>query len=347
MTMSLPEVHLVGGTCAEAVRLAPVVTAMRTQRRLTPVLLAGGADPAAVARTFAAFGRAADVTLPAAADRADAVRELDQFWAVRTPSAVVVRGDNLAAALAAHWRRIPIMHLDAGRRSGALAPADDAGETEANRRLLAQIATVHLAATPQAAMNLLDERVVAGDVLLTGGTAVDAAHALAGRSGPGTARTRPLIMVGMGPRHDDPVGAAVRRLGADRPDVDVVTAAALPYPERTRLLTEAYLVLTDDVDFAEEALAAGIPVLVPGDGSGLGEALHAGSARLVEPVSGAVFAAVTALLESRVRRQALATAGTPYGDGLAARRVAQATAALLGHGQFPDPMPARPLITTR
>jgi UDP-N-acetylglucosamine 2-epimerase (non-hydrolysing) len=34
--------------------------------------------------------------------------------------------------------------------------------------------------------------------------------------------------------------------------------------------------------------------------------------------------------------------GTPYGDGLAAARIAQATAALLGHGQFPDPMPARP-----
>ncbi len=29
--MSLPEVHLVGGTCAEALRLAPVALAMRVQ----------------------------------------------------------------------------------------------------------------------------------------------------------------------------------------------------------------------------------------------------------------------------------------------------------------------------
>jgi len=48
------------------------------------------------------------------------------------------------------------------------------------------------------------------------------------------------------------------------------------------------------------------------------------------------------LLESRVRRDSMGVAGTPYGDGHAAVRIAQATAALLGHGQFPDPMPARP-----
>ena len=342
--MSLPEVHLVGGTCAEALRLAPVATAIRAQGRLTPVVLAGGADPAAVARTFAAFGRAADVLLPATDDPAATLRRLDQLWALRTPAAVLLRGDHLAAALAAYWRRIPIMHLDAGRRSGSLGAADTA---EANRRLLAQVATLHLAATPQAAMNLLDERVVAGDVLLTGGTAVDAARALAALGGPSRPCRHPLVLVGVSAAHDEAVGTAVRRLNAERPEVDVAAAAPLPYPERSRLLAEAYLVLTDDVDLAEEALAAGVPVLVPGDGSGHGEALDAGGAQAVEAEAGAVLASLTALLESRLRRDSMVAAGSPYGDGLAADRVAQATAALLGHGQFPEPMPVRPLITTR
>ncbi|GIE96659.1 hypothetical protein Ari01nite_41240 [Paractinoplanes rishiriensis] len=339
----MPEVHLVGGTCAEALRLAPVAAAMRAQGRLTPVLLAGGADPAAVARTFAAFGRPADVALPATDSRAAAVRRLDQLWAVRTPSAVLVRGDNLAAGLAAYWRRIPIMHLDAGRRSGSLRSDDRA---EADRRLLTQVATVHLAATPQAAMNLLDERVVAGDVLLTGGTAVDATAALAARGTTPVSRTNPLVLVGVGAAADDAVGTAMRRLTAERPEVDVAAAAPLPYPDRTRVLSAAYLVLTDDPDLAEEALAAGTPVLVPGDGGGHAEALHAGGARTVEPVAEAILAAIRSLLESRLRRDVMVTAGSPYGDGLAAGRIAQATAALLGHGQFPEPMPARPLITT-
>jgi UDP-N-acetylglucosamine 2-epimerase (non-hydrolysing) len=105
-------------------------------------------------------------------------------------------------------------------------------------------------------------------------------------------------------------------------------------------------VLTDDVDLTEEALAAGTPVLVPGDGAGLAEALHAGGARRVDPVAEAIFGELSGLLESRVRRDSMTAAGSPYGDGLAADRVAQATAALLGHGQFPEPMPARPLIPT-
>ena len=340
--MSLPEVHLVGGTCAEALRLAPVVFAMRDQARVRPIVLAAGSHPADVARTFAAFGLSVDVTLPVAEDRATAVRRLDQLWAVRTPSAVVVRGDNLAAALAAYWRRIPIMHVDAGRRTGWLGAADGG---DADRRLLAQVATVHLAATAPAAMNLLDENVVAGDVLLTGGTTVEATQILADRAkaaGVAPAGTNRLILVGVGTACDEAVSMAVRELTRLYPDLDVAAAGPLPYPERARLVAAAYVVLTDDEDLAEEAVAAGAPVIVPGPGGRFGEALQAGVAKLVEPLADAIVAEVSCLLESRVRRDGMIAAGSPYGDGLAAGRVAQATAALLGHGQFPEPMPARP-----
>jgi UDP-N-acetylglucosamine 2-epimerase (non-hydrolysing) len=340
--MTLPEVHLVGGTCAEALRLAPVALEIQAQGRLTPTLLAGGPDPGSVARTFGAFGLTAHIMLPASTGRAEAVRCFDQLWAGRTPSAVLVRGDNLAAALAAFWRRIPIMHMDAGRRCGSLA-AD--GAAEADRRLLAQIATVHLSAGPLAAMNLLDEGAVAGDVLLTGGTAVDAARVLAARGGPVPAvgHAQRLVLVGVGAKHDKQVTTAVRKLAAQCPDVDIAAAGPLSCPERSRMLASAYLVLTDDEDLGEEALAAGTPVLVPGDESVLGEALHAGSARLVPAVAAALLGELAGLLDSRLRRDTMVVAGNPYGDGLAAGRIAQATAALLGHGQFPDPMPARPL----
>ena len=192
--MSLPEVHLAGGTCAEALRLVPVALAMREQGLVAPILLAGGPEPTAVAKTYIAGGLAADITLPASADLGVALRRYDQLWAVRTPAAVVVRGDNLGAALAAYWRRVPVMHMDAGRRSGSLV-ADDA---DGDRRLLAQVATVHLAPAPLAAMNLLDERVIAGDVLLTGGTSVEAARLLAERTGqPRRRRANRVVVTGV------------------------------------------------------------------------------------------------------------------------------------------------------
>ena len=338
--MSLPEVHLVAGTPAEALRLAPVALAMREQGRLTPVLVVTGSDPDAAARMLAAFDLDPQITLPAADEATETVRRFDQVWAARTPAAVVVR-DGLAPALAAFWRRVPIMQLDAGRRSGDLATTS---ALEAQRRLLAQVATVHLAATPLAAMNLLDEGLIGGDMLLTGGTAADGAQLLAGPGTPVTTRARRTVVLGVGAERAGALAPALRYLGGRHPDLDVVRAAdSPPGAESVRLLAEAYVVVADDEDLVEESLAAGAPVLVIGSPARHAEALHAGSARLVEPDPAAVVGEVATLLDGRVRRDAMAAGGNPYGDGLAAYRVAQATAALLGHGQFPDPMPARPV----
>jgi UDP-N-acetylglucosamine 2-epimerase (non-hydrolysing) len=339
MTMTLPEVHLIGGSCAEALRLAPVAIAMREQGRLTPFLLAAGPDPAAVDATFAAFGLTPQVTLPTGADPAEALRRFDSFWSGRTPAAVVVR-DSLGGALAAHWRRIPIMQVDAGRRTGDLAPS----ASDADRRMLAQVATVHLAATPLTAMNLLDERIAAGDVLLTGSTVADAMRALADRRPPAATGTRRLVLIGAGRDKADAISPAVRMLAASFPDLEVRSVdGTLPCVDRSGLVAEAYLVVTGDEDLAEEALAAGVPVLVLGDVAGLAEALHAGSAMRVDNAPVAVAAKVAELMPGRVRRDGMAACGNPYGDGFAAHRVAQATAALLGHGPFPDPMPVRPV----
>lgn len=367
--MPLPEVHLTGGTSAEAARLAPVAAAMRDQGRLAPILVAAGPDPAAFTRTLAVFGQIAGLTVAAVGADADAIWPLDRLWATRTPAAVMVQGDgggSLPAALAAYWRRIPVVHLDAGRRSSEVGSSTVA---EANRRLLAQVATVHLAAAPPDAMNLLDERIAGGDVLLTGSTSVDAALAVAGRrsayTDPALAELRAtganrLLVVAVEPTGSvalELVRAAVRRLVASHPDLDVVMLGSDPpggsrriagarqpaYGDRARLLAEAYLILTDDGDLHEEALAFGVPALVLRELTDRMESMSAGCAQLVGASTEAIVSAVSELLDSRVRRDAMTAAGNPYGDGLAAQRAAQATAALLGHGPFPAPMPARPV----
>ncbi|GIF11300.1 non-hydrolyzing UDP-N-acetylglucosamine 2-epimerase [Actinoplanes teichomyceticus] len=382
--MSLREVHLIGGTRPEAVKLAPVVLAFREAGLLAPVMLAGGQHPAMVTQALAAFGLAPDITLTverATGTRAEPltamIQQLDELWSVRTPAAVIVQGDtttSLAGALAAFWRRIPVVHLEAGLRSGDLAspfPEED------NRRLVAQVTALHLAPTPLAAMNLLDERIPASDVLVTGNTVVDAALAVAARKLPyqnpvvaaaRAAGANRLLLLTAHRRESwgeplDRILGAVRELIARYPDIDVVLPShphpavrarvdavlagvervtvtdPLPYPDLTRLLSEAYLVLTDSGGIQQAAPSFGVPALVLRDVTERAESLHAGRATLVGSDPAALLAEASALLDSPARRDAMTAGGNPYGDGRAAARTAQATAALLGLAPSPEAMP--------
>ncbi|MCY1137046.1 UDP-N-acetylglucosamine 2-epimerase (non-hydrolyzing) [Actinoplanes sp. Pm04-4] len=381
--MSLPEVHLIGGTRPEAVKLAPVAIAMREQGLVEPVLLASGQHPTMVIQALAAFDLTADVTLTIerstgsqAELMTEMVRQLDALWDVRPPAAVIVQGDtttSLAGALAAFWRRIPVVHLEAGLRSGDL---DSPFPEEANRKLVAQVASLHLAPTPLAAMNLLDENVPAADVMVTGNTVVDATLAVAGRKLPyanaavAAARANSsnrLVLVTAHRRESwgqplDRILAAVRTLVAKYPDIDVILPShpnpavraqveaglaglervtvtdPVPYADLSRLLSEAYLVLTDSGGIQEEAPSFGVPALVLRDVTERVESIDAGCATLVGSDTQLIVDEASALLDDRARRDAMTVNGNPYGDGLAAHRTAQATAALLGLTASPEAM---------
>ncbi|WP_306214105.1 non-hydrolyzing UDP-N-acetylglucosamine 2-epimerase [Actinoplanes sp. RD1] len=382
----MSEVHLIGGTRPEAVKLAPVVLAFREAGLLTPVLVASGQHPTMVTQALAAFDLTPDVTLRVergtgtqAELLTEMIRQLDGLWAERLPAAVIVQGDtttSLAGALAAFWRRIPVVHLEAGLRSGDL---DSPFPEEANRRLVAQVASLHLAPTPLAAMNLLDENVATEQVLVAGNTVVDAALAVAAGRRPyenqqvAAAREagadRRLVVVTAHRRESwgaplDRILAAVRALVMRYDDIDVILPShpnpavraqveaglagvervtvtdPLPYPDLARLLSEAYLVLTDSGGIQEEAPSFGVPALVLRDVTERVESLHAGCAKLVGSDPARIVSEAAELLDSQVRRDAMTAGGNPYGDGLAAARTAQATAALLGLADRPAPMPA-------
>lgn len=383
----LPEVFLIAGTRPEAIKLAPVAAAMRSTARLRPVIVATGQHPTMVHQALAAFGDRPDVQLDL--DRGDGgqpdllaelVRSLDRHLSTSTPAAVLVQGDTtttLAGAMAAFWRRIPVVHLEAGLRSGDLAaPFPEEG----NRRMVAQLSRLHLAPTTAAARNLLDEGVPECRVLVTGNTVVDAALQVARQraelpdreladvvAGAEAGRLR-LITVTAHRRESwgAPLGevlAAVRRLLAAYPDVHVVLpthpnpavraqvrdqlggvrraviTGPLPYQDLTRLLACSFMVLTDSGGIQEEAPSFGVPVLVLREVTERMESVNAGCARLVGTDQNRIVSAATTLLEDELVRIAMTANGNPYGDGLAARRTEQAIAALLGLDTMPRPMP--------
>lgn len=91
------------------------------------------------------------------------------------PDFVVVQGDTATAftsALAAFYKKIPVVHIEAGLRTGNIfSPFPE----EANRILISKIATLHMAPTKHAKENLSKEGVI-NNVFMVGNTIVDSVH---------------------------------------------------------------------------------------------------------------------------------------------------------------------------
>jgi UDP-N-acetylglucosamine 2-epimerase (non-hydrolysing) len=183
------EIHLVAGTRPEAIKLAPLVPSLK-EIGFEPVLVASGQHPTMVHQALASFGLQPDVVLSIdrkGGGQAELVAALtvalERQWAA-PPDAVVVQGDTttaLAAAMVAFWAKAPIVHLEAGLRSHDLsAPFPEEG----NRRLLSQIAALHLAPTADARANLEREGIAEQDIVVTGNTVVDAVLEIAAQRRP-------------------------------------------------------------------------------------------------------------------------------------------------------------------
>jgi len=177
------KVAVVFGTRPEAVKLAPVVRALRGRAGLDCRVCSAAQHRGLVDQTLAAFDLTPDVDLdlmrPAqslAELTARGVEAVDAFLAAERPDLVLVQGDTttvLCAALAAFYRKIPLGHVEAGLRTGDLAAP---WPEEANRVLTTRLAALHFAPTERSRRNLLAEGVPAGRIALTGNTVVDALH---------------------------------------------------------------------------------------------------------------------------------------------------------------------------
>ncbi|HWJ61010.1 MAG TPA: UDP-N-acetylglucosamine 2-epimerase (non-hydrolyzing) [Acidimicrobiales bacterium] len=385
MSPTSPTVLIVAGTRPEAIKVAPVVHQLRSPGSpLGAHLLATGQHPDLAAEALADLDLVADTTLALhpsdrssqAALLAALLPALSAQIEARRPAAVLVQGDTASAfagGLAALWAQVPLVHLEAGLRSGDLAhPFPE----EAYRRQLGAIASLHLAPTPRAVANLRAEAVAADAIALTGNTVVDAARMVAANQpGPGLAptpgRRRVLLTTHRReswgqPLHD--VLDAAAELVATVPDVEllvpvhpnpnvgrevrnrlggverVVLTEPLSYRDLVAVLATATLVLTDSGGIQEEAPSFGVPVLVLREVTERPEAVEAGCARLVGTDRARVLAEARTLLTDPVAWQAMARVANPFGDGRAAERSVGAMAALLLGHPAPEPWASRPLV---
>lgn len=353
------------GTRPEVIKLAPVVAALRRAGHDLRVVATGQhADPRLAADLFAELGCAPDATwrLPEAeADRVgtllgQAFRELT----TSPPDALLVLGDTYTApltALAARRAGVGVVHLEAGLRS-----FNETSVEELNRRLLATLATVHLAPTELAARFLRREGVAAERIRVVGNPIVDALRASGIARTEPTARAGALFTAHRATNVDHPARLAelVRLLQALAAQVapvvfpvhprtgDRLTAAGLlqavqavpgvvvrpplGYRELLGVLAASRVVVTDSGGLQEEASYFGVPTVVLRATTPRWESVLAGVATLTGLHAGRAVAAVRELTGDAQRIAALPC---PYGDGRTGEAVVAALAdpdlsALLG-----------------
>ena len=174
-------ISVVFGTRPEAIKLAPVINALRRtgtfevqvcvtaqhRQMLDQVLQLFSIIPEVDLDLMHPGQDLTDVTMRVLAGMRGILRD----W---RPDLLLVQGDTtttFAASLAAHYEKIAVGHVEAGLRTGNVyAPWPE----EMNRRLTTVLAAVHFAPTPQARDNLLQEGVSADSIYLTGNTVIDA-----------------------------------------------------------------------------------------------------------------------------------------------------------------------------
>jgi UDP-N-acetylglucosamine 2-epimerase len=249
-------VAVVIGTRPEAIKLAPLVRALKARRDIETIVCSTGQHGRLLDQMLAFFRLEVDVDLKLMqADQSPAelagrtLVALHSFLKEWRPDWLVVQGDTstaAAAALCGFYNRCRIAHVEAGLRTNdRLSPFPE----EMNRRLITAMADMHFAPTKTAQSALLGEGVVASSVILTGNTGIDALFWTlneldAGRlelglpAGPDwssrivlvTAHRRENFGGGM-----DRIASALRTLAERIPDIEIVLPVH-PNPQVERVI---------------------------------------------------------------------------------------------------------------
>jgi UDP-N-acetylglucosamine 2-epimerase (non-hydrolysing) len=174
-------ITLVFGTRPEAIKLFPVIYALRERTSLRISVLITGQHRAMLDQVLAVADISPDIDLNVMLPNqtldgltARLLLGIGEAFDADRPDFVIVQGDTtsaMVASLAAFYRKIPVAHVEAGLRTGNnYSPWPE----EINRRIISPIASLHFAPTKLAAANLTRENVDPIGIHVTGNTGIDA-----------------------------------------------------------------------------------------------------------------------------------------------------------------------------
>lgn len=273
---------------------------------------------------------------------------------------VFVQGDTttvLAAAMAAFYQKIKIIHIEAGLRSHDLySPFPE----EMNRALTSKLASFHFCPTENSKNNLLKENITE-NVFVVGNTVIDAL--LTGIEKVKLTEEKSLlekynfidfskkiILVTCHRRENfgqpfEQICDALLDIAASQHDaVEIVypvhlnpnikeiahqklaaknikLIAPLDYPELIWMMNKSNIILTDSGGIQEEAPSLGKPVLVMRTVTERTEGVDAGTAILVGSNKEKIVAETMKLLTDKSYYEIISKASNPYGDGTTSQRI--------------------------
>lgn len=175
------KVCVIFGTRPEAIKLCPVVLALKGDSAFECKVCVTGQHREMLRQVLDVFGVVPDMDLALMQPNqtlgeltSRAIAALDGYLAKEDPDIVMVQGDTttvLAAALAAFYHHIPVAHVEAGLRTWNM---DSPWPEEANRVLTTRLAKWHFCPTENNKANLLKEGIPKRNVFVTGNTVIDA-----------------------------------------------------------------------------------------------------------------------------------------------------------------------------
>lgn len=354
---------MVFGTRPEAIKLAPLIIRLRQEFEIR--ICVTGQHREMLDQVLRVFNLVADDDLQLmrpnqslAELTARVINGVSRILEMQSYQWLVVQGDttsSMAAALAAFYQKVPVVHIEAGLRTyNKHSPFPE----ELNRQLTSRVADLHFAPTNKSRDNLLSEGILAETIHVTGNTVIDALqwvlnHLPEPGWGPAFDPKQSRMILVTGHRREnfgigfENICEALKQLALENKEVEIIYPVhlnpnvqkpvkeildkldnvhllkPLDYSTFVHLMNRAYLILTDSGGVQEEAPSLGKPVLVMRDTTERLEALEAGTVKLVGTESKRIVEETGLLLDNKKHYQAMSFAHNPYGDGTASEQIIQ------------------------
>jgi len=345
------------GTRPEIIKLAPLIWAAQSHPLIEAIVCHSGQHADLAEPMLDYFQLKPDILLELMKSHSGlpslfggCMSRVDEVFREYKPDVVVTQGDTATCAaitLAAFYSRLPVVHVEAGLRTGDLfSPWPE----ELNRRIATLAADLHCAPTEFTRDALVKEGVDPSKVIVSGNPVVDALQWTLKREGINdlskareseklvvlTAHRRenfgkPLesicsALIQLTDRfqdhhfvfvtHPNPnAGPVVRRILKGQSRIKI--APPLSYPEFVGMMAKARLIISDSGGIQEEAPTLGVPLLVTRNTTERPEAIHCGAAELIGTDEALLVRRATELLTNTDSHAKMANVTNPFGSGAA------------------------------